>query len=107
MNKLELLPKCIDYKGDTFSLKVWVSAWGKLCIGYVKLGHLVGDETILSYVVEKDKKQYLPKIIEQTETSGINEHIGNCKTLDECITSMIYKINEMTQNGEITASYGR
>jgi hypothetical protein len=103
MNSLELLPKCIDYKGDSFFLRVWVTAWGRLAVGYKQLD---GDKTILSYVVEKEKEKYIPKIIEETETSGINEHIGNCKTLDECITAMIYKINEMTQNGEMRASYG-
>ena len=110
MNSLELLPKTIDYKGKTFFLQVWVNAWAHLCVGYKDLlgkKDVSGaQKIILCYVVEKDKEKYLPKIIEQTETSGLNEHIGNSKTLDECITAIIYKINEMTLSGEMRASYG-
>ena len=109
MNTLELLPKSIDYKGSTFFLRVWVTAWNKLCVGYKDLlgkKDISGNtKTILCYVVEKDKKEYIPTIIEETETSGFNEHIGNCTTLDKCITAMIYKINELSQKGELKAEY--
>jgi hypothetical protein len=102
MNKLELLPKSIDYKGRTFFLQVHVTAWGHLCVCYKELG---GDREILNYVVEKDKSEYIPDIIEGTETSGHNEEIGNCPTLDACLTSMIYKINELAQKEVLKAEY--
>lgn len=102
MNTLELLPKSIDYKGSTFFLQVHVTAWGHLCICYKECG---GDKKILIYVVEKNKDEYIPTIIEKTETSGLNEDIGNCATLDKCITAMIYKINELSQKGELQAEY--
>lgn len=102
MNTLELLPKSIDYKGSTFFLQVHVTAWGHLCVCYKEFG---GTKTILCYVVEKDKEAYIPVIIEETEYSGLNEHIGNCKTLDECLTAIISKINELSQKGELQAEY--
>lgn len=98
MNTLELLPKSIDYKGDTFFLQVTVTALGHLCVCYKEYG---GDKKILNYVVEKNKDKYRPTIIEETETSGLNEHIGNCTTLDKCITAMIYKINDLAQKGKL------
>ena len=102
MNKLELLPISIDYKGKRFFLKVWVNAWSNLCVGYKEFG---GMKTILCYVVEKNNPEYIPSIIEETENSGFNEHIGNCQNLDACLTMMIYKINELTQKGELKAEY--
>jgi len=102
MNKLELLPKSIDYKGSTFFLQVHVTAWGRLCVCYKELG---GDRKILNYVVEKNKSEYIPDIIEETETSGLNEDIGNCQTLDACLTKMIYKINDLAQKEVLKAEY--
>lgn len=102
MNKLELLPISIDYSGKCFFLNVWVTAWGNLCVGYKEMG---GTKIILSYVVEKNKAEYIPDIIDATETSGYNEEIGNCQTLDKCITAMIYKINELAQKGVLKAEY--
>ena len=102
MNKLELLPTSIDYNGKCFFLNVWVTAWGNLCVGYKEMG---GTKIILSYVVEKNKAEYIPDIIEETESSGYNEHIGNCPTLDKCITAMIYKINELSQKNVLKAEY--
>ncbi len=102
MNKLELLPTSIDYNGKCFFLRVWVTAWGNLCVGYKEMGE---TKTILSYVVEKNKPEYIPDIIDATETSGYNEEIGNCQTLDKCITAMIYKINELAQKEVLKAEY--
>lgn len=102
MNKLELLPTSIDYNGKLFLLNVYVTTWGNLCVCYKEL---VGTKTILCYVVEKNKSKYIPDIIEETEDSGFNEHIGNCPTLDECLTTMIKKINELAQKGLLKAEY--
>ena len=102
MNKLELLPTSINYDGKCFFLNVWVTAWENLCVGYKEMG---GTRIILCYVVQKNKPEYIPDIIEETEDSGFNEHIGNCPTLDACLTTMIYKINELVQTNEIKAEY--
>ncbi len=105
MNKLELLPTSIDYKENTYFLSVRVNAWGNLCIGYKKMDSNDVQDNILSYIVEKNNPEYIPDIIDKTETNGYNEKIGNCPTLDECITAMIYKINELTQKGVLKAEY--
>lgn len=105
INKLELLPISIDYNGKCFFLNVWANAWGNLCIGYQQMDSSDIHDTILSYVVEKNKPEYIPDIIDATETSGYNEEIGNCQTLDACIIAMIYKINELAQKGVLKADY--
>ena len=103
MNKLELLPTSIDYNGKRFFLNVWVTAWGNLCVGYKEFD---GTKTILCYVVKKNKPEYIPSIIEETEESGFfNEYIGNCPNLDACLTMMIYKINELAQKEVLKAEY--
>lgn len=102
MNKLELLPTSIDYNGKRYFLSVWVNTWGNLCIGYKEPRE---TKIILYYVIEKNWSEYIPDIIEETKDSGLNEHIGNCPTLDECIMAMIYKINDLAQKGVINAEY--
>ena len=37
MNKIELLPKDIYYKDDLYQVGMWVTAFGRLCIGYRNL----------------------------------------------------------------------
>lgn len=91
-NKLELIPRCIDYKGKSYFLRVWVNAWGEICVGYKELGN---DKIILSYVVQPGRTPYHPAIIEETETSGLNEHIGNDHTLDLCLNAIEDKIMEL------------
>jgi hypothetical protein len=54
MNKIETLPKYVQYMGDTCFLKMHITAWGKYCLCYEGLEK---DETgnrvtILSVVVE-------------------------------------------------------
>ena len=100
-NKLELIPRCIDYKGKSYFLEVWVNAWGEICVGYRALiaeEHPLSIEdkkTILSYVVQPGRTPYHPAIIEETETSGLNEHIGNDHTLDLCLNAIEDKIMEL------------
>ena len=100
-NKLELIPRCIDYKGKSYFLEVWVNAWGEICVGYRALiteEHPLSIEdkkTILSYVVQPGRKPYHPDLIEETETSGLNEHIGNDHTLDLCLNAIEDKIMEL------------
>lgn len=91
-NKLELIPRCIDYKGKSHFLRVWVNAWGDICVGYKELG---SDKVILSYVVQPNHTPYHPDLIEETETSGLNEHVGNDHTLDLCLNAIEDKIMEL------------
>jgi hypothetical protein len=91
-SKLELIPREFDYKGKPYFLRVWVNAWGELCVGYKEMG---SDKVILSYVVQPGRKPYHPDLIEETETSGLNEHIGNDHTLDFCLNAIEDKIMSM------------
>ena len=92
MNKLETLPKHVNYKNECYSLLVWVTAWGRLCVGYRLIGN-AGDDTlptnILSFVVEQNNDVFIPDTI---EPKGLNDNIGNCKTLDDCIDNLICQI---------------
>ena len=92
MNKLEKLPKNVNYKNGCYSLRVWVTAWNRLCVGY-RLIDNAGDDTlpvnILSFVVEQNNDVFIPDTI---EPKGLNDNIGNCKTLDDCIDNLICQI---------------
>lgn len=93
-NKLELIPREFDYKGKSYFLRVWVNAWGEMCVGYKEFG---SDKVILSYVVQPNHTPYHPDLIEETETSGLNEHIGNERTLDLCLNAIEDKIMSMQE----------
>ena len=88
MNKLEKLPKHVNYKNGWYSLRVWVTAWNRLCVGY-QLNDNAGDENILSFVVEQNNDVFIPDTI---EPKGLNDNIGNCKTLDDCIDNLMCQI---------------
>jgi hypothetical protein len=92
MNKLETLPKHVNYKNGWYSLRVWVTAWDRLCVGYRLIDN---DDTlptnILSFVVEQNNDVFIPDTI---EPKGLNDNIGNCKTLDDCIDNLICQIEK-------------
>ena len=101
-NKLETLPTCVCYKGVDYTLCVFVNAWDNLVIAYRSIMKINYEfQKILSYCVEEDKEPYIPEIFAATETSGLNEHIGNCKTLDECIDAIKKTIATAVENGEL------
>ena len=95
MNKLEKLPKHLTYKNGWYSLRVWVTMWG-LCVGYRLIDN---DDTlptnILSFVVEQNNDVFIPDTI---EPKGLNDNIGNCKTLDDCIDNLICQIERFKSN---------
>ena len=97
MNKLEKLPKHLTYKNGWYSLRVWVTAWDRLCVGYRLVDNsgdvISGDDNlpvyILSFVVEQNNDVFIPDTI---EPKGLNDNIGNCKTLDDCIDNLMCQI---------------
>ena len=97
-NKLEIIPREFYYKGKLYSLRVWVNAWGEICVGYKEFG---SDNVILSYVVQPNHTPYHPDLIEKTETSGLNEHIGNDRTLDLCLNAIEDKIMSMREEFKV------
>jgi len=82
MNKIETLPKMVEYDGRDWSLALWVNAFGNFCIGY---RYFANFESILCHCVEPKKEPYLPPHFDHNKTFGLNVSIGNQKTLDDCI----------------------
>lgn len=55
MNALELLPKEIEYDGNIYTLKVYVTAWDKLAICYERYSR--GEfYKILCHIIDKDNE---------------------------------------------------
>jgi len=48
LNDIALLPKSIEYDGETFMFNTWITFKGKLCIGYK---HITTKDAIISIVV--------------------------------------------------------
>ena len=95
MNKLETLPKHLEYKNGFYALAVWVTAWNNLCIGY-KLVDGPSDQThILSTVVEPNNEPFIPNTI---EPQGLNDNIGNARTLDDAIDVVQSQISRFNIN---------
>ena len=48
LNDIALLPKSIEYAGETFMFNTWVTFKGKLCIGYK---HVSTRSSFISIIV--------------------------------------------------------
>lgn len=48
LNDIALLPKSIEYAGETFMFNTWVTFKGKLCIGYK---HVSTSDSLISIIV--------------------------------------------------------
>lgn len=82
MNKIELLPKDIYVNDVLYQIRLWVTAFGRLCIGYKNATtHNILDKNIhlFSVCVEPENK---PVSIQDT-IGYLNEYVGNAKTLDD------------------------
>lgn len=79
MNKIELLPKDFYYKDDLYQIAMWVTMFGRLCIGYrnpLDANH----KSLCSVCVEPEND---PHDIKEPGSGWLNEGIGNTKTLDD------------------------
>ena len=79
MNKVELLPKEFYYKDDLYQIAMWVTMFGRLCIGY-RNPLDVNHKSLCSVCVEPENDQY---DIKEPGSGWLNEGIGNAKTLDD------------------------
>ena len=80
MNKIELLPKDIYYKDDLYQVGMWVTAFGRLCIGYRNLldfRHI----HLFSVCVEPENT---PNSI-----SFLNDCIGNAVSVDDACEELL------------------
>ena len=79
MNKVELLPKDFYYKDDLYQIAMWVTMFGKICIGY-RNPLDVNHKSLCSVCVEPEND---PCDIKEPGSGWLNEGIGNTKTLDD------------------------
>lgn len=105
MNTIETLPICVSYQGADYTISMYVNAWGNLVIGYRSILKIKGERPmILVYCVEPKNEPYIPQIFAPGEHTWLNEHIGNCKTLDECVEHIHNAIANAFENGELVIS---
>lgn len=93
-NSIELLPKAIEFNdGRYYELKIYVTAWFKLCLSYCNpfrrsSGCLSEDDNILSVVVEGDNK------IEKKMTNDYTE-IFDAFDVEEAIDITLRRITAL------------
>lgn len=102
MNKIETLPKELVYNGVNYLIHLHVNAWGNLVICYRSMFKVYGQFIdIFSYCVEYKNEPYIPKIFAADMGTGLNGHIGNCKSLDDCIEQIGNRIQQALKDNEI------
>lgn len=84
MNKIELLPKDIYYKDDLYQVAMWVTAFGRLCIGY-RSSLDVNHKALFSVCVEPENT---PRSIPST-IGFLNEYIGNTVSVDDACEELL------------------
>lgn len=85
INDIETLPKSIKYNKETYYLNIHISTWNNLVIGYyTSTPKVLEKKSILVYCVERNKEPYIPKGFD-TKEGGLNENIGNDRSLNKCI----------------------
>lgn len=97
MNKVELLPKDLYYKDDLYQLRMWVTAFGRLCIGY-KLTFDVNHKALFSVCVEPENG---PIDIKDPGSGWINWNVGNTRTLDDACDMLQNYINKHSDEFKI------
>lgn len=77
LEDIGLLPKAIEYAGETFMFNTWVTFTGKLCIGYkhvstrdslisIVVGNNISYGTYLDVIRLNDKEKEIETIIAET-----------------------------------------
>ena len=89
MNKIELLPKDIYFNDELYQIGLWVTAFGRLCIGY-RMALDTKHESLFSVCVEPENE---PRKIDDT-IGYLNEYIGNARTLDEACEELVNYIEK-------------
>ena len=84
MNKIELLPKDLYYNETLYQVEMWVTAFGRLCIGY-RNSLDVKHEALFSVCVEPENT---PRSIPST-IGFLNEYIGNAVSVDDACEEIL------------------
>ena len=102
MNKIEILPKQLVYNGVDYSINLHINAWGNIVICYRSMFKVDGQYIdIFPYCVEPKNEPYIPEIFVAGENTGLNEHIGNCKSLDDCVEQIKIRVQQALKDKEI------
>ena len=90
MNKIELLPKDIYYNDDLYQLNMWVTGFGRLCIGY-RMSLNSKHDSLFSVCVEPENK---PHEIVDRNSDWINAGIGNAVSVDDACDELLNYIEK-------------
>lgn len=97
MNKIELLPKDIYYNDDLYQLNMWVTAFGRLCIGY-RLAFNSSRDLLFSVCVEPENE---PREITDPNSGWLNAGIGNTVSLDDACEELMNYIEKNKEDFKI------
>ena len=84
MNKIELLPKNLYYNDVLYQVRMWVTAWGNLCIGYINPLNKQ-FESLFSVCIEPNNP---PRSIAST-VGFLNEYVGNAVSVDDACEELL------------------
>lgn len=97
MNKIELLPKDIYYNDKLYQLNMWVTAFGRFCIGY-RLAINSKHDSLFSVCVEPENA---PRSITEPYSNWINAGIGNAVSVDDACEELLAYIDEHKEDFKI------
>lgn len=97
MNKIELLPKDIYFENTLYQLRMWVTAFGRLCIGYRKSLDPT-HESLFSVCVEPENE---PHAIVDCNSEWINAGIGNAVSVDDACEELLDYIKKNKEDFKI------
>ena len=86
MNKIELLPKEIYYKDNVYHIRMWLTAFGKLCLGYCNPLDPKSSNALFSVCVEPENH---PHSIVERGNGWMNEGIGNTVSVDDACEEIL------------------
>ena len=102
-NKVELLPRDFYYKDDLYQLNLWITGFGRICIGY-RNSLDVKHTSLVSVCVEPENE---PHNITDPNSGWLNAGIGNTRNLDDaCDMLKKYLIDNNYINEEYYLNYG-
>ncbi len=95
MNSIEKLPKSVDLTDNRyFEIRIYVTAWGKLCLSYVNpFRENDSDDKILSVVVEGENK------IEKKMTNDYTE-IFDATDIDDAVEITLQRLEGLKSLNE-------
>ena len=99
MNKIELLPKDIYFENTLYQLNMWVTAFGRLCLGYCKSLDPT-HEALFSVCVEPEN---VPHSITERDSGWLNAGIGNAYSVDDACEELLDYIEK--HNEEFSCHY--